>query len=331
MSSKWLLVLTFIAFLQLAISATLERPSGEVEDVINKNWKPVATSSVDSVTVGEDAAELKGDSHSIKTGQGYILSPAKPAVNLVSHPRPTAVEDADPIKVGKGTMFSPSKSGENLVNNARPTAGENLVSHPRPTLGENLVNNPRPTAGEDLVNNPDPVNPAPSAGVDSVNGDEEARPISNIGSGSNKIDTSYYYRLTNNFSGVSRALDVVNDARNYALKMAPIGQFTGQFWYFVHLGNNVYNLRTKFLGNKYSLDIVNDGVNDKPHMALTGNFSGQRWRLVRLNDGTFRFHNEFSGHKMFLDVARNTHVPRMFNNNVDYSGQHWTFNRLGKI
>jgi hypothetical protein len=167
--------------------------------------------------------------------------------------------------------------------------------------------------------------------VDSADVDRDVQPAASIEMGAYNIDTSYYYRLTNAHSGRRLALDVVNDRRDYALKMAGVGSYTGQFWYFVHLGNNVYNLRTRFLGNRYSLDIVNDGINDQPHMSRTGDFSGQRWHLILLGDGTFRLRNEFTGNRIYLDVHRDTHDPRMHNNNVDYTGQHWTITKIERM
>lgn len=154
---------------------------------------------------------------------------------------------------------------------------------------------------------------------------------SNIGVSPIHIDPSYYYRLTNAYSGQNLALDIVNDGRNYALKMTPISDHSGQFWTITHLGNDAYKLQTLFLKYRYSLDIVNDGVNNKPHMAETGDFAGQYWHLTPQNDGTFKLSNEFSGNNKFLDVYRNNGVAFMGNNNNDYSGQHWRLHKIRKI
>jgi hypothetical protein len=152
----------------------------------------------------------------------------------------------------------------------------------------------------------------------------------------NVIDSSYYYRLTNDYSGRQFALDVQNDGRNYALKMAPIADYTGQFWRFIHLGNHVYKLQTRFLKNAYSLDIVNDrnARNDKmPHMAKTGDYTGQRWHLLRLEDGTFRLSNEFTGNNLYLDINVKSTKPVMSINDEDIinAGQHWSFTKIQHI
>ncbi len=137
--------------------------------------------------------------------------------------------------------------------------------------------------------------------------------------------------MTNAYSGRNLALDVENDGYNYALKMTPIGGYSGQFWRFIDSGNNAYYLRTLFLKDEYSLDIINDGINNKPHMTKTGYYSGQYWHLIPQNDGTFKLSNDFSGNNKFLDVYNNNHIAFMGTDDNDYSGQHWHLNKIGRI
>jgi len=144
------------------------------------------------------------------------------------------------------------------------------------------------------------------------------------------IDTTYYYRLTNTYTGPNLALDIINDGSNYGLTMSQVSDNTGQYWRFIDLGNNVYRLQTRFLKNKYSLDIVND-ENKTPHMAITGDFTGQYWHLTRFDDGTFKLNNDFTGKNMVLDVRGGTYIGYMSNINADYTGQHWMFKKIGKI
>ncbi|CAF3736233.1 unnamed protein product [Adineta steineri] len=118
------------------------------------------------------------------------------------------------------------------------------------------------------------------------------------------FDTSYYYRLKNRESGMELALDVKNDGKLYELNMKPISRNTGQFWQFVHLGENIYKLQTRFLGNKYSLDI-NPNSKDKniPHMAKTALVTGQRWWISRLTDSTYTLSNEYNGVSWAMDIS----------------------------
>ncbi len=66
-------------------------------------------------------------------------------------------------------------------------------------------------------------------------------------------------------------------------------------------------------------------------MAITGDFTGQYWHLIRLDDGTFKLNNDFMGKNMVLDVRGGTYIGYMTNINVDYTGQHWMFKKIGKI
>ena len=49
------------------------------------------------------------------------------------------------------------------------------------------------------------------------------------------LDTTYYYRLANNNLGANTALDV-NPNGSGRLMMAPVGDFSGQYWKPVDLG-----------------------------------------------------------------------------------------------
>lgn len=47
-----------------------------------------------------------------------------------------------------------------------------------------------------------------------------------------KIDTSYWYRLTTNWQGDDKSLDVINDGNNNKLILAQTGHYSGQCWRF---------------------------------------------------------------------------------------------------
>jgi hypothetical protein len=139
------------------------------------------------------------------------------------------------------------------------------------------------------------------------------------------IDTSYYYRLTNSYLGPNQSLDVNPDGSR-RLRMAPTGNYSGQFWKFTNLGSGKYGLRTQYLGDGYSLDIVNDGTNNTPWLADSGRYSGQHWSLTDWGDGTFKLTNDFTGAASSLDTYSGTHEP--FMGTGDHQGKHWTLTRL---
>jgi hypothetical protein len=143
-----------------------------------------------------------------------------------------------------------------------------------------------------------------------------------------------WYRLTNDYLGTSKSLDVVNDNGTHSsgkLQMAASGNYTGQFWRFVHSPNadstTVY-IYTQFLGPNKRLDVYGDDKT-KPHLADAGNYSGQIWTVTPWGDGSYRLTNNFSGSGLHLDVYSDTNVPFLGDGN--HSGQHWRFTQVGKV
>src|SRR6185503_6259296 len=99
------------------------------------------------------------------------------------------------------------------------------------------------------------------------------------------FDTSFYYRLTNQFQGAGQCLDVHSDGSR-RLKIAATANFSVQHWRLVDLGNGKFALRTEYLGDCFSLDVITDGANDKPWLNPTAIFSGQSWSLTPWGDGS---------------------------------------------
>ena len=153
-------------------------------------------------------------------------------------------------------------------------------------------------------------------------------------SSSPAVDTSAYYRLTNNWLGYSQALDVVEDGtKSGKLTMAATGNTSGQHWHFAqleHPGEGLrYALRSQHRGEGFSLDVRNDaGVNSRTvELAVTGLFSGQYWTVTPWGDGSFRLTNDFTGPERHLDTYSGSEELHMGDGNR--YGQHWHFERIG--
>ena len=142
------------------------------------------------------------------------------------------------------------------------------------------------------------------------------------------LDTTYYYRLTNNCLGANTALDVNPDGSG-RLMMAAVGDFSGQYWKLVDLGGGKYAFRTLYLGDDLSLDIVNDGIDTTPCLAQTGNCSGQSWSVTEWGDGTYKLTNDFIGPAKSLSTHPDTHAP--FIDTSDHAGQHWTLTQTDRV
>jgi len=150
-----------------------------------------------------------------------------------------------------------------------------------------------------------------------------------LGARSVSIDTTYWYRLTNNYSGPNKAIDTFP---NGTIEIAAAGDFSGQYWRFVPLATGPkYALRTLYLGDGYSLDVYNDnGTSSRiVYLAATGDYSGQYWTLNTWADGTYRLSNDFTGLTKHLDVYSDTLQPML--DTDDHSGQHWHLNKIQKI
>ncbi|CAP80482.1 hypothetical protein PCH_Pc12g08550 [Penicillium rubens Wisconsin 54-1255] len=128
---------------------------------------------------------------------------------------------------------------------------------------------------------------------------------------STTIDPGTWYRLTNAYLGTSIALDVENDGVGNTegrLKMAPCGNYSGQFWQFIpQPSSGTYKICSMFLGQNRALDVYGNDKT-KPHLATEGNYSGQLWTLDGWGDSTWRLSNAYSGN-LRLDTYSDTHEP----------------------
>ena len=140
-------------------------------------------------------------------------------------------------------------------------------------------------------------------------------------------DTSYYYRLSNDFLGTGRSLDVASTGTN-APFMATSSTASGQYWQLTPLSNGYYRLTTKYLGSGRSLDTDSTG---KPFMGTSGNYSGQLWQLTPLSNGAYRLSNSYLGTGRSLDTYSNNGNAPFMGNTGNYSGQLWRLTPLTKI
>ena len=89
------------------------------------------------------------------------------------------------------------------------------------------------------------------------------------------------YRLTTNWHGPGKSLDIINDGNNNKVILANSGNFSGQFWLINDEGNGFYRLVSVWQNNK-CLDVINDGVNNKVEVKQIGNYSGQLWKIEKV-------------------------------------------------
>lgn len=136
-------------------------------------------------------------------------------------------------------------------------------------------------------------------------------------------DASAFYRLTTEWQGECRSLDVINDGTNDQVALRKTADVAGQYWRIAADGG-FFRLSTQWLGAGKSLDIRNDGRNDTPVLAATGDVSGQHWRIVPLADGYYRLTTQWQGPGKSLDIKNDGQNDRpVLAATGDFSGQRW--------
>lgn len=147
-----------------------------------------------------------------------------------------------------------------------------------------------------------------------------------------KILPNYYYRLTTQWQGDNKSLDIVSGGQNDKLILAQTGNDDGQLWKLTPVGNGYYRLTTKAQGDGKSLDILNDNHKNRPILANTGNYSGQMWKLTPMNNGYYRLTTQWQGDGKSLDIINdNTKNKPILANTGNYSGQMWKLSQVRPI
>jgi hypothetical protein len=140
-----------------------------------------------------------------------------------------------------------------------------------------------------------------------------------------------YYRLSTQWLGEAKSLDVINDGVNNQLHLTHTANATGQFWKFTPLGDGYYRLTTQWQGENKSLDVVNDGTNNKIQLAKTENVTGQYWKITSVGNGYYRLTTKWLGEGKSLDVVNDgTNSKLQLAKTGDFSGQYWKITSLSE-
>lgn len=146
------------------------------------------------------------------------------------------------------------------------------------------------------------------------------------------FDPQSYYRLTTEWQGDGKSLDVVNDGKNNnRLVLADTGDFSGQYWKFTPVGGGYYRLTTEWQGVGKSLDVVNDGKsNNQLILAKTGKFTGQYWEITPWGNGYYRLTTKWQGVRKSLDVVNDGQGNNqlILADTAEVSGQNWKITKV---
>ncbi|MBC7777248.1 MAG: RICIN domain-containing protein [Phycisphaerae bacterium] len=143
-------------------------------------------------------------------------------------------------------------------------------------------------------------------------------------------DGKKFYRLTTQWQGDDKSLDIVNDGKNNnQLQLAKTGNYSGQYWKITPISGGYYRLTTYWQGDDKSLDVINDGKNNKLHLAKTGNYSGQYWKITALGGGYYRLTSKFQGDDKSLDVINDGKNNQLqLAKSGQFSGQYWKITEI---
>jgi|GEM_PF-3566547 len=133
-----------------------------------------------------------------------------------------------------------------------------------------------------------------------------------------------YYRLTTQWLGEAKSLDVVNDGTNDKVWMANSTNATGQSWKVTSLGNGHYRLTTQWLGEEKSLGVANDGAKEQLQMQKTAKISGQYWKITSFGSGHYRLTTQWLEEAKSMGVANEGAKEQLqMQKTAEISGQYW--------
>ncbi|CAF1101924.1 unnamed protein product [Didymodactylos carnosus] len=143
--------------------------------------------------------------------------------------------------------------------------------------------------------------------------------------GKQSFDAKSYYRLTTEWHGDDKSLDIVHDGKNNnQLILAKTDNSSTQYWRITLLENNDYRLTSKRHGYNKSIDIVNDGANNKLTLADTDNSSGQYWRITLVSGNYYRLTSKRHGYNKSIDIINDGANNKLtLADTGNWSGQHW--------
>ncbi|CAF1163551.1 unnamed protein product [Rotaria sordida] len=138
------------------------------------------------------------------------------------------------------------------------------------------------------------------------------------------FNPNIYYRLTTQWQGDGKSLDIINDGTNNKPILAATAALTGQYWKITSIGNGYYRLTTQWQGDGKSLDIINDGTNNRPILAATGALSGQYWKITPIGNGYYRLTTQWQGDGKSLDIVNDgTNNRPILAATGAQTGQYW--------
>ncbi|QDU78324.1 hypothetical protein Pla110_00250 [Polystyrenella longa] len=147
------------------------------------------------------------------------------------------------------------------------------------------------------------------------------------------IDPNSYYKLTTQWQGDNKALDIINDGqKNNRPVLADKANVSGQLWKITPIRDGYYRLTTSWQGENKALDIVNDSAqNNQPILADKADVSGQFWKLTPIQNNHYRLTTMWQGDGKSLDIINDgkNNTPTLADSG-NFTGQFWKLTKVSQ-
>lgn len=142
------------------------------------------------------------------------------------------------------------------------------------------------------------------------------------------FDSNAYYRLTTQWQGEGKSLDVVNDGTNNQVILANTAAVSGQMWKITRVGEDTYTLHTLWQGPEKTLEFIRKGTQDTVQLKQGTDFSGSLWKITPLGNGYYRITDLWSSGRSLDIVNDGTNNKIHMAASGNYTGQYWKITKI---
>lgn len=137
------------------------------------------------------------------------------------------------------------------------------------------------------------------------------------------FDPNAYYRLSTQWQGEGKSLDIINDGKNNQPILANTANVTGQMWKIKKVGTDTYTLSTKWQGASKVLDCIEGPNKHRPSLNEESGYSGGAWKITPVGSGYYRITNMWLSDRS-LDIINDDEDNKIrVAKTGNYSGQFW--------
>lgn len=144
---------------------------------------------------------------------------------------------------------------------------------------------------------------------------------------SSLFDDNAFYRLTTQWQGDGKSLDILNDGKNNQPILTQTADVSGQMWKITKVGTDTYVLSTAWLGTNRVLTCLKGANQNRPMLHQSSGQLRAIWKITSVGNGFFRITN--MGINRSLDIINDgTNDKIQVSVLRNYSGQLWKITKL---